>query len=115
MEKVIKLRNPIMINGESVKELKYDMDGITAALFAKADAMRQQNADLTRPTMTLAMEFDYTMHLYLGFAAIIAASDNVIDWTDLERLHGVDLTRVVAVGRNFTLGQDGSTPNRSDE
>lgn len=114
MEQTIKLRNPIMINGESVKELKYDVDAINAVLFAKADAMRQRNVDPTRPNMTLAMEFDYTMHLYLGFAAIIAANNNEIDWTDLERLHGVDLTRVVGIGRNFTLGQDGSAPSKSD-
>lgn len=115
MEQTLKLRNPIMINGESVKELKYDMDAINATLFAKSDAMRQQNMDMTRPTATLGMEFDYTMHLYLGFAAIIAASNNVIDWSDLERLHGVDLTRVVGIGRNFTLGQVASAPSSSDE
>ena len=114
MENVIKLRNPIMINGSSVKELKYDMDGIDAGLFARADTLRQQNMDLSRPTATLGMEFDYTMHLYLGFAAIIAANNNQIDWTDLERLHGIDLTRVVGIGRNFTLGQDASLPSVSD-
>lgn len=115
MEQTLKLRNPIMINGTSYKELKYDMDGINAALFAKADSLRQQNMDLSKPTATLGIEFDYQMHLYLGFAAIVAANDNQVDWMDLERLHGIDITRVVGIGRNFTLGQDASAPNSSDD
>lgn len=114
MEQTLTLRNPIMINGVSVKELKYDMDGINAQLFARADTLRQQNMDLSRPTATLGMEFDYQMHLYLGFAAIVAASNNQIDFVDLENLHGIDITRVVGIGRNFTLGQDASAPSSSD-
>lgn len=114
MEQTIKLFNPIMINGASVKELKYDADKIGAQLFARADSLRQQNMDLSKPTATLGMEFDYTMHMYLGFAAIIAANGNQIDFIDLEALQGADLVRVVSIGRNFTYGRGASTPNSSD-
>ena len=114
MEQTIKLFNPIMINGASVKELNYDADKIGAQLFARADSLRQQNMDLTKPTATLGMEFDYTMHMYLGFAAIIAANGNQIDFVDLEALQGADLVRVVGIGRNFTYGRGVSVPNNSD-
>ena len=114
MEHTLKLLKPIMINGTSVKSLKYDSDAINAELFARADTLRQQNMDLTRPTATLGMEFDYSMHLYLGFAAVVAANNNEIDFMDLERVQGVDLVHIVGIGRNFTLGRVESAPNSSD-
>lgn len=114
MEQTIKLFNPVMINGASVKELKYNADKIGAQLFARADSLRQQNMDLSKPTATLGMEFDYTMHMYLGFAAIVAANGNQIDFIDLEALQGADLVRVVGIGRNFTYGRGVSAPNSSD-
>ena len=115
MEHTLKLITPIMINGASVKELKYDTSKIGALLFAQADARRQQNMDLTKPSATLGMEFDYTMHMYLGFAAIIVANDNQIDWMDLERLQGADLVHVIGIGRNFTYGRAELPQNSSDD
>ncbi|MEE3480291.1 MAG: hypothetical protein VZQ81_09790, partial [Succiniclasticum sp.] len=42
-----------------------------------------------------------SLHLYLGYEAIIAENPD-IDITDLERIKGHDIMKVVAIGRNFT-------------
>ena len=61
-----------------------------------------------------AAEFDYGLHLYLGFAACIAAAAE-LDFSDLERIHGVDVVEVMAVGRNFILKSEDSAQSNSDE
>ena len=65
-------------------------------------------------TITPAVEFDFGLHLYLGFASIIAKNPEC-DFTDLERLHGTDLIDIMAVGRNFLLKSEDATPSNSDE
>lgn len=60
-----------------------------------------------------AVEFDFALHTYLGFAAIIAEMPHV-DFLDLERLHGADVVDVMRIGRNFILKSEESTPNDSD-
>ena len=49
-----------------------------------------------------AVELDYSFHLYLGFAAVVAVNQE-IDFNDLEGLHGPDVMEIMKVGRNFTL------------
>lgn len=101
MEKII-LKNAIEINGKTVTELTYDANEITGALFASAEAKKsasQGNSFSITPTA----EFDFALHLYLGYAAIIAVNHE-IDWSDLERLKGSDITAVMKIGRNFMFG-----------
>ena len=42
------------------------------------------------------------MHLYLGFAAIIAANPQY-DYNDLQRISGPDVMSVMKIGRNFII------------
>lgn len=115
MEHTLKLKEGIKINGELVHELKYDVAKIDANLFARADTLRQQRLDPTNPTATMGMEVDYTMHMYLGFAAILAANENEkMDFIDLERMKGPDLVSVVNIGRVFTYGLAESPTNSSE-
>lgn len=115
MEHTLKLNEGIKINGKLVHELKYDVAKIDANLFARADTLRQQNLDPTNPTATMGMEVDYTMHMYLGFAAILAANENEkMDFIDLERMKGPDLVSVVNIGRVFTYGLAESPTNSSE-
>lgn len=107
------LKNPIFINGVEVNELDYDTNKITTTLFAKAEAAKKQAAGMKNVAIVPAVEFDFALHTYLGFAAIIAEMPHV-DFLDLERLHGADVVDVMRIGRNFILKSEESMPNDSD-
>lgn len=115
MRKTLTLQNPVMINGTEMFALDYDTNAITAMLFAQADAQKKQAAGMRNVAITPAVEFDYALHLYLGFAAIIAASDNAIAFFDCERIHGVDLVEVMNIGRNFILRSEEPAEHKSEE
>ena len=114
----LKLKNPIKINGKEVRELTYDVNEITADAFVEAE-MRKFNAVSKKGVNAPAMEMDYSMHLELGFAAIVAVNPN-IDYNDLGRLKGPDLIAVARVGRNFIMPSveeepmGNSTENKSE-
>ena len=110
----IVLRNPITINGKTVKELTYDANEITSAMFAEADARKMLASGAKSGNLSGAVELDYGLHLYLGFAAIIAVNPE-IDFTDLERIKGPDVMQVMKVGRNFIISSAVSEEDSSDE
>lgn len=114
MNGIFKLANPIVINGKSRDSLAYDTNEITAILYIEAEAKRKSAVGLRDVTITPAVEFDFGLHLYLGFASIIAKNPEC-DFSDLERIHGADLVDVMAVGRNFLLKSEGATSSNSDE
>lgn len=111
----LKLKNPIKIDGKDVAELTYDANEIDGILFATAEAKRKSAAGMKNVSITPAAEFDYGLHLYLGFAAIIAVN-RTIDFSDLERIKGRDVVEVMNVGRNFMLkSEQDAQANDSDE
>lgn len=113
--KTLKLKNPIMINGEKIAEVTYDPNEIDGILFATAESKRKAAAGLKNTTITPAAEFDFGLHLYLGFAAIVAANPSY-DFSDVERIKGRDVVEVMAIGRNFMLASDQEQQeNASDE
>lgn len=114
MKGTIKLANPITVNGKEMAQLQYNTEEITGALFCDADSKRRFAAGTKNVSIAPAAEFDYGLHLYLGYAACIAASPEV-DFSDLERVHGVDIVKFMEVGRNFILQSEDSTQNSSDE
>ena len=114
MKGTIKLVNPILVNGKNVAELQYNTEEITGQLFCEADAKRRIAAGAKNVSIAPAAEFDYGLHLYLGFAACVAATPEM-DFADLERIHGADVVEVMAVGRNFILKSEDSAQNNSDE
>lgn len=101
----LKLKNPIMIDGKQVAEVTYDANEIDGILFAEAEAKRKAAAGLKNTSITPAAEFDFGLHLYLGFAAIIAVNPSY-DFADVERIKGHDVREVMNIGRNFMLGSD---------
>ncbi len=114
MKGTIKLANPITVNGKELAELKYNTEEITGALFCEADAKRRIAAGSKNVPIAPAAEIDFGLHLYLGYAACIAA-DRSIDFSDLERVHGTDVVSIMAVGRNFMLKSEESEQSTSDE
>ena len=101
----LKLKNPIMINGEEVKEMTYDANEIDGILFATAEAKKKAAAGMKNMSISAAAEFDFALHLYLGMAAIVAVNPSY-DFSDLERIKGHDVTEVMNIGRNFMLKSD---------
>ena len=97
----LKLLHPIKINGKEVTELTYDANEITSEAFIAAEARKFRAAGRQGVTAG-ALEMDYSMHLQLGFAAIVAVNPE-IDYNDLSRLKGADVAAVVRIGRNFIM------------
>lgn len=114
MKNTLKLANPIMVNNQQVTELTYDTNEITGALFAEADVRRKVAAGTKNVTIVPAVEFDFGLHPYVGFAAVIAVNPQ-FDFSDLERIHGIDMVKFMEVGRNFLLKSEGSHQENSDE
>ena len=56
-------------------------------------------------SISAAAEFDFGLHLYLGYAAIIAVNPSY-DFSDMERIKGRDVVEVMQIGRNFMLASD---------
>jgi len=99
--KTLKLKNPIKIDGKEVSEVTYDANEIDGMLFATAESKRKEAAGKAF-SLSPAAEFDFGLHLYLGYAAIIAVNRNY-DFSDLERIKGCDTVEVMTIGRNFML------------
>jgi len=109
------LRKPIMIDGQSVSAVTYDSDEIDGILFATAESKRKAAAGMKNTSISPAAEFDFGLHLYLGFAAIVAANPSY-DFSDVERIKGRDVVEVMAIGRNFILASEKEqTESDSDE
>ena len=113
MEKII-LKNPILINGKEIKELSHDINEITPAGFAEAEYRKTRANGSKGAPSSAAVELDYSLHLYLGFAAIVAVNPEY-DINDLERIKGTDVMEVMKVGRNFIIASaDKSTDEESE-
>ena len=121
MVKEIKLHNKLIINGTCVDKLKYDTEEITVEHFAKAEGLKAQSLQKQSGTMMVSpvAETDYSMHLYLGFMAVIALAEQQeesIDINDLKRIKGHDLKKIMEVGRNFMLNsEEDSTEEENTE
>lgn len=98
----LKLKKPLLVNGKKVEELTYDINEITSAGFAEAEFRKSQASGSKGAPNAAAVELDYSMQLYLGFAAIIAVNPQY-DYNDLQRISGPDVMGVMKIGRNFIL------------
>lgn len=115
---IIKLKNPIQINGKNVEELTYDVNEITPAGFAEAEYRKTRANGSKGSPSSAAVELDYSLHLYLGFAAILAVNPEY-DFNDLERIKGIDVMEVMKAGRNFIIASaekstEGTSENASE-
>ena len=113
--KELTLRNPIKINGKEVAVLTHDANEIDGILFATAEAKKKAAAGMKNTTLSPAVEFDFSLHLYLGYAAIIAVNPDY-DFSDLERIKGFDTMDIMEIGRNFIFkSEEKQQASGSDE
>ena len=111
---IIKLKNPIKINGKDITELTYDVNEITPAGFAEAEYRKTRANGSKGAPSSAAVELDYSLHLYLGFAAILAVNPEY-DFNDLERIKGADVMEVMKAGRNFIIASAGKSTDDASE
>ena len=110
----IKLKNTILIDNKPVSEITYDGNEITAVLYAQADAKKKVAAGMKNVNISPAVEFDFGLHLYMGFAAAIAVNP-AYSFEDLERIKGRDVMAFAEVGRDFLLELDTSDESSSEK
>lgn len=109
----IELVRPLKVNGRDLTVLKCDMEAVTPEAFVRAEARANEKRNNEGAAATL-LEVDYGFHLYLAFEGVKAA-DPSIDDSDLDRLRGTDLIRLMQVGRFFALGAGGGSPEEGSE
>ncbi len=104
MQGTIKLENPIMINGESISELKYDFSKITVEDYGNAEAAKARALGSNGAMIQKVAQLDSTLHLYLAIAAIIAVNRSYT-YLDLSKISGFDVTKLMKAGQAFFTGQ----------
>lgn len=87
-----KLRKPIMIDGQLVKSLKYDLEELDGENIAFANKELQR-----RGIMVTVTEFDQNYH------AMIFAIASGIAFEDVQRMKAKDYNKVCNIVRNFFL------------
>ena len=110
----ITLSKPVLINGVEVKEMTYDTDEISGALYAQAESAKMKASGSKGGNLAGAVELDYSLHLYIGFAAVIAVNP-AYTFEDMERIKGRSLREFARIGRGFFIASADSEADSSDE
>ena len=97
-KEILKLKSPIKVNGETIKELAYDIDVLSPGDIAQADKNKVR-AGGGVSSQTVA-ELDTILHIYVGMQAIIKLNPKV-DIADLENIGGKDIYKIMKIGRSF--------------
>jgi len=100
MQETIVLRKPVLIDGEQVRELTYDIEAISSDQFIEAEILSASAATRLHKISTKVVELDAGFHYYLGVMAILAVNP-AYAVQDIERIKGPDVLKVMRVGRNF--------------
>lgn len=97
------LDNPIKINGEVVKDLKYDFDELDVEDYANAEAAKASSMGSSGAMVQKVAQIDSTLHIYLAMAAVIAVNKS-FTYIDLKKIRGFDLNKLMKVGQSFFTG-----------
>lgn len=90
---VVQLNNPIMVNGEEVKEVKLDFEAIRGKDLIAAEKEVRKMGDTT-PSVFLSMEFQ----------ALVAAKMIGVPVEDILGMPSTDFKNLVLPVANFLLG-----------
>lgn len=95
--KILKLKKPLMVNGEEVTEIPYDFERMTVG----NKLMVTKNMTDAGYTMTQVEEFDPVYHLFLFAKAVEVATEGQIVTTDVLRMSARDGKEAGALARSF--------------
>ena len=109
----IKLSKPLLVNGEFLNELTYDIEELSINHIAKAEGLKAKigGKDIVG-TITIA-QADYALHICIGMQAVMAVNPDISE-EDLQRLKGFDITKLANVGARFFIApaeQEQATSN----
>ncbi|WP_051539960.1 hypothetical protein [Clostridium ihumii] len=90
---VLKLRKPVMIDGEEKKEINYDFENLTGQDVDNAFAAARKNGYM--------INGPYEMDPILGGYLFCEAAN--IDYSDLKRFSARDFKKAGTLGRNFFI------------
>lgn len=98
----IKLSKPLLVNGEYLNELSYDIEELSINHITKAEGLKAKigGKDIVG-SITIA-QADYALHICIGMQAIIAVNPDISE-EDLLRLKGFDITKLANVGARFFI------------
>lgn len=102
--KELKLQKPLLVNGEEISILKYNVDDLTINHISKAEACKGRmggSGSLRVP------QIDFLLHTCIGMQAVILVNPDISE-EDLMRLKGYDVSRLAAVGATFFAPQGSS-------
>ena len=88
----LKLKKPVMIDGEEKSVIEYDIEGLTGADIQRATTELQSSG-----IMVSTVEFDTNYH-----AALFAKAAGLA-YEDVKRFSAKDYTKVSTLVRNFLL------------
>lgn len=94
--------------------MTYDTDEISGALYAQAESAKMKASGSKGGNLAGAVELDYSLHLYIGFAAVIAVNP-AYTFEDMERIKGRSLREFARIGRGFFIASGDSEADSSDE
>ena len=107
MIETIELSKPIYIDDQPVTELSYDIDAVSADQFIEADVLASSDAASKGKLNAKVPELDSSFHFYLGVEAVIAANPG-FGVEDVKRIKGVDIRKIMQIGRNFMTAAAGA-------
>ena len=93
---VLKLRKPLLVNGEHVKQVPYDFEALTVEDITEADRWRYEDQGMP----ALFPGIDRATQLNL-FARAVEKATTEIGKEDLERMGAKDGMRAAALARDF--------------
>lgn len=98
----IKLSKPLLVNGDYLKELTYDIEELSINHIARAEGLKAKigGKDIVG-TITIA-QADYALHICIGMQAVMAVNPDISE-EDLQRLKGFDITKLANVGARFFI------------
>ncbi|MFD5019991.1 phage tail assembly protein [Paenibacillus sp. NPDC058367] len=105
------LSKPININGETVTELSYNLEDMTAQDKANATKAYKKAGN-----MVMVQELDSDYHLYL-FSAAVKKVDSSIEAEDVLRMSARDSVKAEALVRDFffIISEESSAMNTSQD
>ncbi len=95
--KKLKLRKPLEVNGETVRELPYDFEQMTVG----NKLMATRNMASAGYSMSNAEELDPVYHLFLFAKAVEVATGEAISTPDILRMSAKDGQAAGALARDF--------------